>query len=103
MAGLNCARRLSGKETLTLPETTMIGALSRYISDETVIKEFSENYWLEKNENGCAYSEDGCFCVLVRYSEFMKDPEKYIEKAFQKLNKPICQKVHWRDLREKVY
>lgn len=36
MAGLNCARRLSGKETLTLPETTMIGALSRYISDETV-------------------------------------------------------------------
>lgn len=36
MAGLNCARRLSGKETLILPETTMIGALSRYISDETV-------------------------------------------------------------------
>ena len=36
MAGLNCARRLLGKETLTLPETTMIGALSRYISDETV-------------------------------------------------------------------
>jgi len=36
MAGLNCARRLSGKETVTLPETTMIGALSRYISDETV-------------------------------------------------------------------
>ncbi len=36
MAGLNCARRLLGKETVTLPETTMIGALSRYISDETV-------------------------------------------------------------------
>lgn len=36
MAGLNCARRLSGKETVTLPETTMIGALSRYMSDETV-------------------------------------------------------------------
>ena len=36
MAGLNCARRLSEKETVTLPETTMIGALSRYISDETV-------------------------------------------------------------------
>jgi methylenetetrahydrofolate--tRNA-(uracil-5-)-methyltransferase len=36
MAGVNCARRLSGKETVTLPETTMIGALSRYISDETV-------------------------------------------------------------------
>lgn len=36
MAGLNCARRLSEKETVTLPETTMIGALSRYISDKTV-------------------------------------------------------------------
>ena len=37
MAGLNLSRRLSGKEMLTLPKTTMIGALSRYISDETVV------------------------------------------------------------------
>ena len=36
MAGLNMARMLSGKEQLVLPETSMIGALSRYISDETV-------------------------------------------------------------------
>ena len=36
MAGLNMARVLSGKEQLVLPETSMIGALSRYISDETV-------------------------------------------------------------------
>ncbi len=36
LAGLNCARRLTGKETLTLPKTTMLGALSRYISDPTV-------------------------------------------------------------------
>lgn len=36
LAGLNCARRLLGKQTVTLPETTMMGALSRYISDETV-------------------------------------------------------------------
>lgn len=72
------------------------------ISDETVIKEFSENYWLEKNETGCAYLEDGRFCVLVRYSEFMQDPELYIDQAFQKLSEPICQKVHWRDIREKV-
>ncbi len=36
MAGLNMARRLKGEETLILPETTMIGALSRYISDSTV-------------------------------------------------------------------
>ncbi len=36
MAGLNMARRLQGKDTIILPEETMIGALSRYISDETV-------------------------------------------------------------------
>ncbi len=36
MAGINMARRINGKETLVLPEDTMIGALSRYISDESV-------------------------------------------------------------------
>lgn len=38
MAGLNMARSLNGKEKVTLPETTMIGALSKYISDPTVEK-----------------------------------------------------------------
>ncbi len=32
MAGINAVRRLNGQETLTLPETTMIGALSRYVA-----------------------------------------------------------------------
>lgn len=36
MAGLNLARRLKGEEPVILPECTMIGALSRYISDESV-------------------------------------------------------------------
>lgn len=36
MAGLNMVRKLQGKETLILPETSMIGALMRYISDESV-------------------------------------------------------------------
>lgn len=36
LAGLNAARRLFGKNTVTLPETVMMGALSRYISDPSV-------------------------------------------------------------------
>lgn len=36
MAGINLAKRLKGEETVILPKDTMIGALSRYISDETV-------------------------------------------------------------------
>ena len=36
MAGINMARLLEERETLILPKETMIGALARYISDETV-------------------------------------------------------------------
>ena len=36
LAGLNAARRLLGEDAITLPETTMMGALARYISDESV-------------------------------------------------------------------
>lgn len=36
MAGINMVRVLTGKPELVLPETTMIGALSHYISDESV-------------------------------------------------------------------
>ncbi len=32
MAGINAVRRFMGEDTVVLPETTMIGALSRYIS-----------------------------------------------------------------------
>lgn len=38
LAGINAARRLADKPTLTLPEDTMIGALSRYIADPSVKK-----------------------------------------------------------------
>lgn len=36
LAGLNASRRLNGMKTVLLPETTMMGALSRYISDKSV-------------------------------------------------------------------
>lgn len=36
LAGINMARLIKGQEMLVLPETTMMGALSRYISDRTV-------------------------------------------------------------------
>lgn len=35
MAGRNAVRRLRGQETVVLPDTTMTGALSRYISGYT--------------------------------------------------------------------
>lgn len=36
IAGINAVRRAQGRESISLPETTMLGALSSYISDETV-------------------------------------------------------------------
>lgn len=36
IAGKNAVRRLLGQDSITLPSDTMTGALSRYISDETV-------------------------------------------------------------------
>lgn len=36
LAGVNASRRLNGMPTVVLPEITMMGALSRYISDESV-------------------------------------------------------------------
>lgn len=37
VAGLNAARMLKGREPLRLPDFTMIGALSSYVSDESVV------------------------------------------------------------------
>jgi len=36
IAGINAFLYLSGKKTLTLPKTTILGALARYVSDESV-------------------------------------------------------------------
>ena len=36
LAGYNAARRLFGEEPIKLPKITMLGALSQYISDESV-------------------------------------------------------------------
>ena len=71
------------------------------INDDTVIKEFSANYYLNPNNSVCgnAYREEDRFCVLVRYSAFMENPDKYIDMAYNKLTQDINNYVHWRDLR----
>lgn len=67
MAGINACRVAEGKSTITLPNDTMIGALSAYISDSSV-KKFQpmganfgvlpelENRPRDKKERGAAYS-----------------------------------------------
>ncbi|MED9968788.1 MAG: methylenetetrahydrofolate--tRNA-(uracil(54)-C(5))-methyltransferase (FADH(2)-oxidizing) TrmFO [Ruminococcus sp.] len=68
MAGINAANTFLDRQTVTLPETTMIGALSRYISNPEV-KKFQpmganfgvlpelKNRPRDKKERGKAYAE----------------------------------------------
>lgn len=52
------------------------------INENTVIKEFSYNYYIPNNK--CAWGEDDRYCVLVKWEDFCVSPETYIEKAFEK-------------------
>ena len=62
------------------------------VEDNTVIKEFSRNYYL--NSHGkCSYSENDRYCVLVKWSDFAQKPNDYIELAFNKRSQPIAKEV----------
>lgn len=61
------------------------------INDSTVVKEFSYNYYIPKD--GCSWSEEDRFCVLVKWNDFVKNPELYINKAFDKRSSLISAKT----------
>lgn len=61
------------------------------INDSTVVKEFSYNYYIPKD--GCSWSEEDRFCVLVKWNDFVKNPELYINKAFDKRSSLISTKT----------
>lgn len=54
-------------------------------------KEFSYNYYLPTAK--CAWSEEDKYCVLVKWEDFVKSPEAYIEKAFDKRYSAISSSV----------
>lgn len=41
----------------------------------------------------CAYYEEDRFCVLVKWDDFKKNPNNYIEQAFNKRTQPIADEV----------
>lgn len=64
---------------------------SVYMNDNTVIKEFSHNYFIPNNK--CSWSEDDRYCVLVKWSDFKNRPETYIDQAFDKRSHPISEQT----------
>lgn len=69
------------------------------LNDDTVIREFWMNYYLIPESVECNhYSEDGKFCVLCTFDEFLKSPKTYINKAFDKTKQKIADSVHYMDI-----
>ena len=68
------------------------------INPNTVIKEFSENYYLNSSCDDGHCDESERFCVLVKYDDFIKSPDYYIDKAYEKTNSKINKSVHWKDI-----
>ena len=62
------------------------------INDETVVKEFSYNYYIPKSI-GCAWDEEDRYCVLVNWDDFENNPNKYIDMAFDKRSSLISSKT----------
>lgn len=68
------------------------------IDDSTVIREFSKNYYIEPH-SGCSWTEDERYCVLVKWDDFVVNPELYVDMAFDKRSREIINKVKIRNLR----
>lgn len=62
------------------------------INNDTTIREFNYNYYIPK-DNGCGWSEEERYCVLVKWDDFVKNPNKYIDEAYEKRHAPIAQKT----------
>lgn len=68
------------------------------IEDSTVIREFSKNYYTEPH-SGCSWSDSERYCILVKWDDFVADPESYVNTAFDKRTSEIASKIKIRNLR----
>lgn len=68
------------------------------VNDSTTIREFSYNYYTQPHE-GCGWSDEERYCVLVRWDDFKASPNKYINQAFEKRYSPVASKIRIRNIR----
>jgi hypothetical protein len=64
------------------------------VDDSTTIREFHGNYHIPHGK--CHWIEDDRYCVLVRWQDFVQNPNAFIEQAFAKRTHPIAQRVRVR-------
>ncbi|MBR3972250.1 MAG: methylenetetrahydrofolate--tRNA-(uracil(54)-C(5))-methyltransferase (FADH(2)-oxidizing) TrmFO, partial [Ruminococcus sp.] len=82
MAGINAVKRFMSEDTVTLPQDTMIGALARYITDESIVK----------------FQPMGAsFGLLPELSDRPRDKklrgEKYAQRAIETLSSFISERL----------
>jgi hypothetical protein len=63
------------------------------IDDTTVIKEFSKNYYIDNPSAKCCWKEEDRYCVLVKWEDFINNPQEYIQQAYDKRSADISKKV----------
>ena len=68
------------------------------VDDSTVVREFSCNYFI-RPKPGCCWKEEDRYCVLTTYSQFLTDPDRYIDLAYDKRYSEVAQKIRLRNLR----
>lgn len=68
------------------------------VDDRTVVREFSCNYFIQP-EPGCCWKEEDRYCVLTTYSQFLTDPDGYINLAYDKRYSNVSHKIRLRNLR----
>jgi hypothetical protein len=61
------------------------------INDNTVVKEFSYNFYIPNGK--CCHSENERYCVLTTWENFCSNPELYINQAYEKRTSLIAEKV----------
>ena len=61
------------------------------LNDNTVIREFSYNYYIPNGR--CYHIESDRYCVLCRWADFCSAPETWIESAFAKRSEPIADRT----------
>lgn len=69
------------------------------MNDDTVIREFWQNYYLIPDDSECShYSDEGRYCVLCKLKDFLDDPEHYIDLAYDKSKSELANHVHYKDI-----
>jgi hypothetical protein len=61
------------------------------LTDDTTIREFHANYHIANGK--CHWNEEDRYCVLVRWHDFVENPELHIEHAFAKRTHPMAKHV----------